>query len=311
MTNRFVQIGNNRVGPDYPCFIIAEIGINHNGNVETAKKLIDAAIDAGCQAVKFQKRTIDLVYTAEELTRPRENPFGLTNGDLKHGLEFGADQYRIIDDYCRNRGILWFASSWDKSSIDFMEAFNPPCHKIASACLTHDKLLLHFRATGRPLILATGMSTLEQIRHAVELLDPDNLVIVHATSAYPSPVNILNLRAIQTLQQEFGCPIGYSGHEVGLQTSVAAVVLGACLIERHLTLDRAMWGSDQAASIEPHGFTRMVRDIRTVELAMGDGVKRVHPDEMPVMEKLRRAPLDCLPDVNSAHMPWRLRDYQI
>jgi N-acetylneuraminate synthase len=292
MTNRFVQIGGKQVGTGCPCFVIAEIGINHNGDVETALRLIDAAIDAGCQAVKFQKRTIDLVYTAEELERPRENPFGLTNGDLKRGLEFGADEYRVIDTYCRDKGILWFASSWDKSSIDFMEAFNPPCHKIASACLTHDSLLLHFRATGRPLILATGMSTLEQIRHAVGLLDPNNLVIVHATSVYPSQVNTLNLRVIQTLQQEFECPIGYSGHEVGLQTSVAAVALGTCLIERHLTLDRAMWGSDQAASVEPHGFARMVRDIRTVELALGDGVKRVHPDEIPVMEKLRRAPLE-------------------
>lgn len=292
MTTKTVQIANHRVGPGCPCFVIAEIGINHNGDVDTALKLIEAAIEAGCQAVKFQKRTVDLVYTPEELERPRESPFGTTNGDLKRGLELGLDEYRIIDAYCRDKGILWFASCWDKSSIDFMEAFNPPCYKIASACLTHDNLLKSFRKTGRPLILSTGMSTLEQIRHAAGLLDPARLVIVHSTSVYPSQVDILNLRVIQTLQQEFDCPVGYSGHEVGLQTSVAAVALGACMIERHLTLDRAMWGSDQAASIEPHGFARLVRDIRSVERALGDGCKILHPDEIPVMEKLRRTPLE-------------------
>ncbi|MCD4743138.1 MAG: N-acetylneuraminate synthase family protein, partial [Desulfobacteraceae bacterium] len=199
---------------------------------------------------------------------------------------------KVIDDYCRDKGILWFVSCWDKNSIDFIENFNPPCHKIASACLTHDSLLKHFRDTGRPLILSTGMSTMEQIHHAVELLDPDNLILLHTTSTYPSQVDILNLRVIETLQNKFDCPIGYSGHEVGLQTSVAAVTLGACIIERHLTLDRSLWGSDQAASIEPHGFTRLVRDIRTVENALGNGVKQVHADEIPVMQKLRREPLE-------------------
>jgi N-acetylneuraminate synthase len=273
--------------------VIAEIGINHNGDVETALRLIDAAVTSGCQAVKFQKRTVDLVYPPEELDRPRENPFGPTNGDLKHGLEFGLEEYRVIDAYCRDKGMLWFASCWDKPSIDFMEAFEPPCHKIASACLTHDDLLLHFKATGRPLVLSTGMSTLEQIRHAVELLGQDRLVLLHSTSIYPAPVEALSLRVIHTLEREFDCPIGYSGHEVGLQTSVAAVALGACMVERHLTLDRAMWGSDQPASVEPHGFARLVRDIRSVELAFGDGVKRLHPDEIPVMQKLRRAPLEA------------------
>ena len=280
------------MGPGFPCFIIAEIGINHNGDVETVLRLIDAAIAAGCQAVKFQKRTIDLVYSPEELAKPRKSVFGATNGDLKRGLEFGNDEYKIIDDYCREKGILWFASCWDKSAIDFIEAFEPPCHKIASACLPHDDLLLCFKKTGRPIILSTGMSTMEQIRHAVNLFDPGRLVLAHSTSVYPSKVEILNLRVIQTLWHEFDCPIGYSGHEVGLQTSVAAVTLGACMIERHLTLDRAMWGSDQAASVEPQGFARMVRDIRSVELALGDGVKRVHPDEIPVMKKLRQTPLE-------------------
>ena len=294
MPNKSIQIGKHPVGPGHPCFVIAEIGINHNGEVNTALKLIDAAVEAGCQAVKFQKRTVDLVYTPEELAKPRENPFGKTNGELKRGLEFGIDEYRAIDAYCRDKGILWFASCWDKTAIDFIEAFDPPCHKIASACLTHNDLLRHFHSTGRPLILSTGMSTLEQVHHAVNLLGPDRLILTHSTSVYPSTVDILNLRVIQTLQQEFDCPVGYSGHEVGLQTSVAAVALGACMIERHLTLDRAMWGSDQAASVEPHGFARMVRDIRSVELALGDGVKRLLPEEVPVMEKLRRAPLEPL-----------------
>lgn len=291
MTARSVQIAGHKIGPGHPCFIVAEIGINHNGSVDTALRLIDAAVTSGCQAVKFQKRTIELVYPPEDLAKPRESLFGATNGDLKRGLELDTAEYRMIDAHCREKGVLWFASCWDESSVDFMEAFAPPCHKVASACLTHDDLLLRYRDTGRPLILSTGMSTLDQIRHAVQLLDRDRLVILHTTSTYPSQVEDLNLRVIQTLEREFGCPVGYSGHEVGLQTSVAAVALGACMVERHLTLDRAMWGSDQAASVEPQGFARMVRDIRSVELAMGDGAKRLVEAEIPVMQKLRRAPL--------------------
>lgn len=294
MTFGSVEIGGHRVGPGQPCFIIAEIGINHNGSIETAMRLIDAAVESGCQAVKFQKRTIELVYTQEELSRPRESPFGVTNGDLKRGLEFGKEEYRAIDAYCRKRGILWFTSCWDESSVDFIEEFEPPCYKIASACLTHDDLLRRCRETGRPLIMATGMSTLEQIRHAVEVVGLERLVLLHTTSTYPSRVEDLNLRVMQTIRLEFACPVGYSGHEVGLQTSVAAVGLGACMLERHLTLDRSMWGSDQSASVEPHGFTLMVRDIRTVERALGDGVKRVLPGEVAIMEKLRRAPLKSL-----------------
>lgn len=285
-----VQIAHHGIGPGNPCFVVAEIGINHNGSIKTALRLIDAAIDAGCEAVKFQKRTVDLVYSPEDLARPRESPFGATNGDLKRGLEFGRDEYRIIDAHCRERDIPWFASCWDEASVEFMEEFDLPCFKVASACLTHDDLLERHRSTGRPLILSTGMSTMEQIRHAVNLVGRERLVILHTTSTYPSPVEHLNLRVMDTLRREFRCPVGYSGHEVGLQTSVAAVALGACMIERHLTLDRAMWGSDQAASIEPHGFARMVRDIRTVELALGDGEKRVLDDELLVMQKLRRTP---------------------
>lgn len=289
--SKTVKIGDRLVGDGQPCFIVAEIGINHNGSVDTAKKLIDAAVLAGCDAVKFQKRTVDVVYTPEELAKPRENPFGPTNGDLKRGLEFGEKQYREIDSYCKEKGILWFVSCWDEGSVDFMERFNPPCYKIASASLTDDNLLKHHRKYGRPMIISTGMSTIEQIDHAVEILGPDNLVILHCTSTYPSQVEELNLSAISTLRQRYGAPIGYSGHEVGLAPSVAAAALGACMLERHITLDRAMWGSDQAASVEWQGFWRLVKDVRAIEKAMGDGVKRLYESEVPVMQKLRRVGL--------------------
>jgi N-acetylneuraminate synthase len=283
-----VQIGHKTIGANHPCFVIAEIGINHNGDLDLTRRLIDAAVLAGADAVKFQKRTIDVVYTAEELARPRESPFGTTNGDLKRGLEFGEEAFAAIDAYCRERRLLWFASCWDLQSVDFMEQWNPPCYKIASASLTDDALLTRHRRTGRPLLLSTGMSTAAQIRHAVEVLGRDNLIVLHCTSTYPSKPEELNLRMIQSLKAEFDCPVGYSGHEVGLQTTLAARVLGAAVIERHLTLDRAMWGSDQAASIEPNGFSRLVRDLRVIETAMGDGIKRVFPSEEPIMAKLRR-----------------------
>jgi N-acetylneuraminate synthase len=283
-----VQIGERRVGPGTPAFIVAEIGINHNGSLGTAKQLIDAAVAAGCDAVKFQKRTIEVVYSAEELARPRENPFGPTNGDLKRGLEFGTEQYTEIDQYCRSKGILWFASCWDEASVDFMEQYRPPCYKIASASLTDDGLLRHHRKTGRAVIASTGMSTLPQIDHAVEILGIRDLVLLHATSTYPSKVEELNLRVIPRFLERYRVPIGYSGHEVGLYTTLAAVVLGACVVERHITLDRAMWGSDQAASVEPQGFSRLVKDIRAVEAGLGDGLKRVYESEIPIMQKLRR-----------------------
>lgn len=283
-----IQIGSRRVGPGQPCFFVAEIGINHNGDLDLARKLISASLLSGCDAVKFQKRTVEVVYSAQELSRPRESPFGTTNGDLKRGLEFGLEQYRALDEYCRLHNILWFASCWDERAVDFIEQFKPPCYKIASACLTDDNLLRHHRRCGRPLILSTGMSTLEQIDHAVEVLGTRDLILMHCTSTYPSKPDELNLQAIQTLGDRYRVPVGYSGHEVGLATSVAAVALGACMIERHITLDRAMWGSDQAASVEPQGFARLVRDVRSIEAAMGDGVKRVYPSELPIIEKLRR-----------------------
>jgi len=283
-----VKIGDRWVGDREPCFAIAEIGINHNGDLDIAKKLISAAMLAGCDAVKFQKRTVDLIYTPEELAMLRENPFGPTNGDLKRGLEFGYEQYRELNEYCKSQRILWFASCWDKGSVDFIEQFNPPCYKIASACLTDDELLRRHRQDGRPIILSTGMSTLEQIDHAVEVLGTKDRLLMHCTSTYPAKPEEWNRNVIAMLKKRYGVPIGYSGHEVGLATSMADVVLGACMVERHITLDRAMWGSDQAASVEPHGFARLVRDIRVIEKAMGDGVKRVFESEIPIIKKLRR-----------------------
>ncbi len=283
-----VQIGSHRVGAGQPCSIVAEIGINHNGDLAIAKRLIDVAVEAGCAAVKFQKRTVDVVYTADELARPRDSPFGTSNGELKRALEFDRVAYEEIDRHCKKKGILWFASCWDEASVDFIEAFDPPCYKIASASLTDDNLLRHTRTTGKPIIMATGMSTMQQIEHAVGVLGSDQLVILHACSTYPAYYEELNLRVINELQARFDVPIGYSGHETGIASSVAAVAIGACMVERHLTLDRSMWGSDQAASLEPNGMTRLVRDIRLVETAMGDGVKRVLDREVPIMDKLRR-----------------------
>jgi N-acetylneuraminate synthase len=283
-----VRIGNALVGDGEPCYVIAEIGINHNGDVDIAKRLISVAVAAGCDAVKFQKRTVDVVYSAEELARPRESPFGETNGDLKRGLEFGLEQYREIDRYCREVKIPWFASCWDEASVDFIDYFQPPCYKIASATLTDDALLRHTRAKGRPILLSTGMSSLEQIDHALEVLGKEDLVLMHTTSTYPAKYEELNLRCIPQLRARYDVPVGYSGHESGLASTVAAVALGACAVERHITLDRAMWGSDQAASVGPHGLMLLVRDLRLTQTAMGDGEKRVLPTEIPIMQKLRR-----------------------
>jgi len=283
-----VKIGDKLVGDGCPSYIVGEIGINHNGDLGIARRLIDVASVAEADAVKFQKRTVDVVYTADELAKPRENPFGTTNGDLKRGLEFGQDAYQHIDRYCREKKVAWFASCWDEASVDFMEQFNPPAYKIASASLTDDHLLRHHRATKRPMIVSVGMSTLAQVDHAVEVLGTRDLIILHTTSAYPAKIADLNLRMIPVLRERYGVPVGYSGHEVGLATSYAAVALGAAMIERHITLDRAMWGSDQAASVEPQGLMKLVRDTRTIESGLGDGVKKVTEDEIPIMKKLRR-----------------------
>lgn len=283
-----VKIGSRLIGPGQPCYVIGDIGINHNGSLDFARRLVEIAAAAGMDAVKFQKRTIDVVYTAEELAKPRENPFGPTNGDLKRGLEFGREQYSKIDADCRRLGIDWFASCWDETSVDFMEPFNPPAYKLASASLTDDHLLRHHRQYGRPIILSTGMSSLAEIDHAVEVLGTKDLIILHCTSTYPCPASELNLRAIPRLQERYGVPVGYSGHEVGIVTTAAAAAVGACVVERHITLDRAMWGSDHAASIEPEGIRRLVKYVRAVEEGLGDGEKRVFESEVPVRKKLRR-----------------------
>ena len=286
---REIQIGNKPVGDGHPTYIIAEIGINHNGSVDNAKELIKAASDAGVDAVKFQKRTPELCVPEHQKHLMRDTPWGyISYLDYRYKVEFGQDEYQEIDDYCKTLGIDWLASAWDTQSLAFIEAFDPPAHKIPSALLTDHELLREIKATGKPAILSTGMSTMEEIHKAVEILDMDNLLICHTTSSYPCPPDELNLRMIKTLKDNFPCPIGYSGHEVGLVTSVIAVGLGACLVERHVTLDRAMWGSDQAASVEPQGVRTLVKYIRVTEKALGDGQKKVYESEQSTLKKLRK-----------------------
>ena len=283
-------IGDRPVGPSHPVFVTAEIGLNHNGDVGTCLQLIDVALAAGADAVKFQKRTPTICTPRDQWDVERETPWGrMTYIDYRHRIEFGAEQFEVIDQYCLDKGIQWFASPWDVPSVEFLNDFEVPVHKIASACLTDDDLLRACRAYGRTVILSTGMSTPAQIRHAVEVLGSGNVILCHATSTYPAANDELNLRMIKTLATEFpNVPIGYSGHERGLQTTVAAAALGACFLERHITLDRTMWGSDQAASLEPAGLSRLVRDVRVIEEALGDGVKRVYEGEYAAMRKLRR-----------------------
>lgn len=333
-----VTIGSKQVGAGEPCFMVAEIGINHNGSLEIAKQLIDVAVEAGCNAVKFQKRDIETVYTPEELAAPRKvDPSFIkhavarskingrrhqvlpmealarlmvdvgdsTNGDLKYALEFGLHEFNLIEIYCREKGIMWFGSAWDGHSAHFLNGFDVPCHKVASACLTHADLLRRIRSNKKPVILSTGGSTLEQVKKAVDVLGTDDLVILHCIANYPCADEEINLRVIDTLRATFpGVPIGYSGHEQGIAPSLAAVAMGACVVERHITLDRTMPGSDQKASLDPTQLKELVSSIRAIEVGevdvgglvsqetlsviRGDGVKRVLPSEEPVMKKLRR-----------------------
>lgn len=309
-----INLGGRMVGENNPVFIIAEIGINHNGQVGIAKSLIDLAVETGCDAVKFQKRTIDVVYSPEEIAKPREFPTEVaqnaldrgvlpaesaerlktdikntTNGDLKYALEFSIDEYKEIYNYCKEKGILCFWSCWDEKSVDDVDQFDPPCYKIASASLTDEGLLKYTKSKGKPIILSTGLSTTEQVKKAVEILGEDNLAILHCVSTYPTADEDLNLKMIQTLKNEFpNVLIGYSGHDYGVAMSVCATVLGATIVERHITLDRTMWGSDQAASLEPKGLKMMVVDIRRVEKALGTGVKQVLEAEKLIAQKLRR-----------------------
>jgi N-acetylneuraminate synthase len=290
---------NKKIGAGAPVYIIAEIGINHNGSLDIAKKLIDEAVTAGCSAVKFQKRTPELCVPKDQWNLERDTPWGrMTYMEYRHKVEFGAAEFSVIDRYCRERGIDWFASCWDEASVDFIEQFNPPLYKAASASLTDHPLLIKMKRTGKPLMISTGMSTMEEIAGAVDVIGIDNLLIAHSTSAYPCPLDQLNLQMICTLQGLFpNTPVGYSGHETGLATTVAAVVLGACFVERHFTLDRAMWGSDQSASVEPTGMHRLVKDIQSVEEALGDGIKQVYASEKSAREKLRRVRSEAVLEV--------------
>lgn len=287
-----VTIGGVQVGDDQPVYVIGEIGLNHNGDVEIAKQLIDVAADAGAQAVKFQKRTPAISTPEHMKSQPRETPWGtMTYLEYRYRVEFDREQYIEIGDYATMRGLSWFASPWDEVAVDFLEDLDVVAHKVASASVTDIPMLKALAATGKPIILSTGMSTLEQIDLAVETLGTDNLIILHATSTYPLPPEEANLRMITTLKERYtGVPIGYSGHERGLQISLGAVALGAVAVERHITLDRTMWGSDHAASLEPVGFEHLVRDIRVLGEAMGDGVKRIYPGELAPLAKLRRTP---------------------
>lgn len=286
---RTIRISDRLVGDGQPAYIAAEIGINHNGDLEIARELIDAAARAGCDAVKFQKRTPHLCVPPAERDTIRHTPWGdITYLEYRERMEFGAAEFRSIDEHCRHHGITWFASPWDEQSVEFLEQFDVAAYKIASATLTDSALLKAVRSTGRTIVLSTGMSLLEQVDRAVELLGTENLLITHCTSSYPCPPEELNLRMIETLRNRYRCPIGYSGHEVGLPTTVAALALGACYIERHITLDRAMWGSDHAASVEPEGFARLVKYIRVTEVALGDGEKQVYENERPLIQRLRR-----------------------
>lgn len=287
--NKAISIGGSKVGEGNPTYVIAEIGINHNGDLESAKKMIDIAETANCQAVKFQKRDPDISTPENQKTVLRETPWGLMSYlDYKKKIEFGEDQYDEISRHSSQKGMDWFASPWDIPSVEFLEARNPPAYKIASACITDLDLLLEIASAGKPIIMSTGMSTIEEIDKAVNTVGTENLVLMHSTSSYPMAANEANLLMIHTLKERYEVPVGYSGHETGLQISIAAVALGACAIERHITLDRAMWGTDQSASLEPLGLTKLVRDIRVVEQALGDGKKRVYNSEQASLAKLRR-----------------------
>ena len=287
---RTVQIGDRRVGDGEPVYIIAEIGINHNGNLNMAKKLIDGAVFAGCDAVKFQKRTPELCTPIDQWQIERDTPWGrMTYIDYRRKIEFGLNEFTEIDTYCKHKGIHWFASAWDECAVEFIEQFNPVTYKVASATITDIDLLQKIHTTGRPVILSTGMSSMEQIEHAISLFDINNLLLAQSTSTYPCKLNELNLKVIHTFLQKYqGIPIGYSGHETGLAPSYAAVALGASFIERHITLDRALWGTDQSASVEITGMFRLVKDIRDIETALGDGHKIVYESERPAQVKLRK-----------------------
>lgn len=290
MEKREIKVASRYIGDGHPVFIIGEIGINHNGNIDIAKKIIAGAKHAGCDAVKFQKRTPEICTPKDQWNIERDTPWGrMTYIDYRHKVEFGEKEYNEIDKYCKEIGIVWFASCWDEPSVDFIEQFNPPLYKTASASLTDFDLLEKHKKLNKPIMISTGMSTMEQIEKAVSFMDKNKLLIAHATSSYPCKLEELNIKMIETLRNLYpSIPIGYSGHEVGLAPTWAAVALGACFVERHITLDRAMWGTDQAASVEVGGMERLVANIRDIELSLGDGVKKVYESELGQIKKLRR-----------------------
>jgi N-acetylneuraminate synthase len=289
-SQRVRQVSNMLIGEGQPVFVIAEIGINHNGSIETAKKMIDGAIFSGCSAVKFQKRTPELCVPRDQWDNMRDTPWGrMSYIEYRQKMEFDEEQFKEIVDYCNQKKMIWFASCWDLEAVDFVAQFDPPMYKIASASITDHDLLKKHKETGKPIMISTGMSTTEEIEAAVEILTEENLMIAHSTSAYPCKNEELNLLAIPKLMDKYPTvPIGYSGHEVGLAPTWAAVAMGATFVERHITLDRAMWGTDQAASVEVIGFMRLISNIRDIEKALGDGVKKVYESELPIRQKLRK-----------------------
>tara|TARA_Y100000994_G_scaffold247613_1_gene253351 strand:- start:242 stop:1105 length:864 start_codon:yes stop_codon:yes gene_type:complete len=285
-----MKLGNRTLTKDSNAYIIAEIGINHNGNIDIAKKLIDVAKKAGCDAVKFQKRNPDVCVPEKQKSIMRETPWGyISYLDYKYKVEFEKEEYDIIDEYCKKNAIHWFASPWDVDSVNFLSQYNIPALKVPSASLNDKELLLAMAKTNIPIIISTGMSTQNEVDEAVSILKDSQLAVLHCVSTYPTPTNELNLNVIKTFQSKYpNLIIGYSGHETGLSTTYAAVAMGAKIIERHITLDRSMWGTDHSASIEPHGLKTLVNNIRDIESALGDGIKEVTPGEVPIREKLRR-----------------------
>lgn len=290
MSKREIKVKDRLIGDDHPVFVIGEIGINHNGDVNIAKKIIAGAKHSGADAVKFQKRTPEVCVHKDQWNIERDTPWGrMTYIDYRHKIEFGEKEYSEIDKYCKEIGITWFASCWDEPSVDFIEKYDPPLYKTASASLTDLSLLRKINKLNRPVIMSTGMSTMEEIDKAISIMNQKNLLISHTTSSYPCKNEELNLKMINTLKNKYkNIPVGYSGHEVGLAPTWAAVALGACFIERHITLDRAMWGTDQAASVEIGGMERLISNIRDIEIALGDGVKKVYDSELFQIEKLRK-----------------------
>jgi N-acetylneuraminate synthase len=292
--SRKVKAGSISIGDNEPVFVIAEIGINHNGSVDIARKMIEGAAFAGCNAVKFQKRTPELCVPRDQWDIERETPWGrMKYIEYRRRMEFSYEQFSELVDFCNSKNILWFASCWDEAAVDFIEKFDPLLYKVASACITDLDLLAKYRSLHKPVIMSTGMSTMEEIETAVDVLGLKDLMIAHATSTYPCKNDELNLNMIRTLRGKYlYTPIGYSGHETGLAPSWAAVALGANFLERHITLDRAMWGTDQAASVEIVGFMKLISNIRDIERALGDGIKKVYDSEAGPRAKLRKVKSD-------------------